>query len=440
MALFRRRQDPPQAPPPAPPPSSRVVATETAPPSDHSASTETDWSDIEKIRKEWPLSALDPQADLVKWQEGWALYENDDYRSMMRCATLLATALAHSLYGEGIIHGEDLPNTVFRTLYASLEAPPDGRTFAESAQRAARLALTLVRENGWQPSSMGGSGLFDKLIMDKGNFMLLTTATSPTGLPWDGGLQSFFSVPPQPTVQTLPDPGADENRQVIDRVFETMERADAGDPASDHLMNAMALTANGRLDEAMAELTEAAKLGSAQAMKEAGDLANDMGRVDEARFWFESAANAGNADGMWNMAVIAVQAGDLAAAATWYQKSAEAGLPEGYAALTQLADDRGDETAKKRWARLGAEQGQTFCMTRYGMYLLMEPNGDVPTIRQARDYLEQAADRGDVDAMGLAVSANSQLGDQARAQRFIQLVVATGNQEKIDILRRHGYL
>ena len=39
---------------------------------------------------------------------------------------------------------------------------------------------------------------------------------------------------------------------------------------------------------------------------------------------------------------------------------------------------------------------------------------------QARDYLEQAADRGDIDAMGLAVSANSQLGDQARAQRFIQ--------------------
>jgi TPR repeat protein len=436
MALFRRRQDTPQTPPPAPP----RVAAPSAPPrqADPSQDQRINWSDIEIIRKEWPLSSLDAEADLAKWQQGMALYERDDYASMMQCATLLATALAHSLYGPGIIHGDDFPNTVFRTLYASLEAPPDGQTFAESARRSSRLALTLIRENGWQPSSMGGSGLFDQLIMDKGNFMLLTTATSPTGLPWDGGLQAFFSVTPQSMVDPLPNP--DENAQVVDRVFETMKRAEAGDPASEHHMNGMALWANGRLEEAMSELEEAAKLGSAQAMKDAGDLAADMGQTDQARFWFESAANAGDSAAMWNMAVIAVNVGDLATAESWYLRSAEAGLTEGYAALTQLADDRGDEIAKKRWARLGAEQGQTFCMTRYGMYLLMEPNTDTPTIRQARDFLEQAADRGDIDAMGLAVSANSQLGDQARAQRFIQMVVATGNEEKLEILRRHGYL
>ena len=223
---------------------------------------------------------------------------------MMRCATLLATALALSLYGPRIVHG-----TVFRTLYASLEAPPDGQTFADSARRSARLALTLIRENGWQPASMGGSGLFDQLVIDKGNFMLLTTAASSTGLPWDGGLQAFFSVPPQPMVDPLPNPDSDENAQVVDRMLDTMKRAEAGEAASEHHMNGMALWANGRLEEEMSELEEAAKLGSEQAMKDAGDLAAEMGRTDQVRFWFESAANAGDSAAMWNMAVIAVNVG-----------------------------------------------------------------------------------------------------------------------------------
>lgn len=441
MVLFRRKQEAPQTPPPAPPISTGATTSQAqSRRSDPREEQTKDWSDIESIRKEWPASALDTQADLGKWQEGMALYERDDYPSMMRCATLLATALAHSLYGPGIVQGDDFPNTIFRTLYASLEAPPDRQTFADSARRAARLALTLIRENGWHPESMGGSGLFDQLIMDKGNFMLLTTATSPTGLPWDGGLQKFFSVPPQPMVGPLPNPDADDGAKVVDQMFETMKRAEAGDSASEHHMNGIALWGNGRLEDAMSELTEAAKLGSVQAMKDAGDLATEMGRPDQARFWFGSSAEAGNSAAMWNMAVIAVNAGDLGSAESWYRRSAEAGMTEGYAALTQMADDRGDKTAEKHWARMGAEQGQTFCMTRHGMHLLMESNSDVLTIRRARDYLEQAADRGDVDAMGLAVSANSQLGDQARAQRFIQMVVATGNKEKIEILRRHGYI
>jgi hypothetical protein len=72
----------------------------------------------------------------------------------------------------------------------------DGQTFAETAQRAARLALTIIRENGWQPSGMGGRGLFDRLIMDKGNYMLLGAAIAPGGRSWEGNLKAFFAVPP----------------------------------------------------------------------------------------------------------------------------------------------------------------------------------------------------------------------------------------------------
>jgi len=325
-------------------------------------SQDVDWSIIENIRKEWPSSLLERDADMAKWQQGMSLYERDDYPSMMQCAPLLATALAQSLYGEGIIQGDDFPNTVFRTLYASLEAPPDQRTFAQSAQRAARLAMTLIRENGWQPASMGGSGLFDQLVMDKGNYMLLTTAIGPPDRPWEGDLKAFFAVPPQPILERLPDPSDNENAQVVDRMFEAVKKAEAGDVTSEHFMQGMALWAGGQPEAALAELGEAAKLGSVQAMKNAGDLAQEMGRPDVARFWFESGANAGDPACMWNVAVIALNASDVESAATWYQRSAEAGLVDGYAALTQMARDRDDAAAMRHWAKLGAEAGQTFCM------------------------------------------------------------------------------
>lgn len=123
-----------------------------------------------------------------------------------------------------------------------------------------------------------------------------------------------------------------------------------------------------------------------------------------------------------------------------FQRAAEAGNVEGYAALTQLADESGDKTAEAHWARLGAEAGHLFCMGRHGLLLARSANGDVPTMRRARDFLEQAAERGDLDSASLAINLNHQLGDPARAQRFVTLVVQSGDQESIDRLRRYGFL
>ena len=159
------------------------------------------WSDVENIRGEWPLASLNRGVDLERWHEAVALFERDDYPAMMQCATLFATALAHNLYGEGILQGDDLPQTVHRTMYCSLCAPPDGRTFAPSAQKAARLAMTIMREYRWQPPKFGGNvDHFERMMMDKGNYMLLTAALAPAGQPWAGDLSAFFAVPPTPFI------------------------------------------------------------------------------------------------------------------------------------------------------------------------------------------------------------------------------------------------
>jgi hypothetical protein len=79
-------------------------------------------------------------------------------------------------------------------------------------------------------------------------------------------------------------------------------------------------------------------------------------------------------------------------------------------------------------------------MGRHGLLLARGAGNDVPTLRRARDFLEQAGDRGDVESAALAVSVNHQLGDSARARRFADIVVRSGDAQSIDRLRRYGFL
>lgn len=400
-----------------------------------------DWSNIENIKAEWPRSALDPARDFQRFQQALTLYEQDDYSSMMQCATLFATALAHSLYGAGILHGDDLPNTIHKTLYCALCAPPGGQTFAESAQKAARLAMTIMRENGLQPRSYGGvTPVSEDMIMQGGNFALLTAAIAPSGQPWAGDLRGFFSVPPTAPVGSLPDPSEDRGREMVDRLHDTLEQSEAGDTAASWYMEGLGRAAQGDLTGALEKYGEAAELGSVDAMASAGDLSRELDRQDEANFWYESAANAGHPVGMFNTAIAKLQRGDRTTAVQWFQRAAEAGNVEGYAALTQLADEADDQAAEAHWARLGAEAGHLFCMGRYGLLLARGADGDIPTMRRAREFLEQAGERGHIDSAVLAVNINDQLGDRARGQRFVGLVVQSGDQDSIDRLRRYGYL
>jgi hypothetical protein len=146
----------------------------------------------------------------------------------------------------GHLKGDELPETVHKALYCSLCKPPDGRTFADSAQKAARLAMTIMRENGWQPPSLGGTiTFFEPMMMDKGNYMLLGTAVAPPGQPWAGDLRAFFSVAPEPTISALPDAEAERGSEMINRVYETLQDSKAGDTASSLYIDGMTLAAQG---------------------------------------------------------------------------------------------------------------------------------------------------------------------------------------------------
>lgn len=392
------------------------------------------WSDIDAIRAEWPAMQFNPVADLESWRQGMRLYEADGYPSMMRAATLLSAALAHNLYGDGILKGSDLPETVNNVLYASVEAPPDGHTFAQGARRCARLALTIVREYGWQPTSMGGKGRFDQLI--EGSYMLFATAIAGPGQS-AGDLNAFFAVPPQPVIEQIRDSQAGSS--AVNAMFEMIDKAEDGDEVSQLHARGMALWMQRDLPAALAALEEAARRGDVRAMKDAGDLADDMGDDGRTTFWYEAAAKAGNPQAIYNMGVIAIRTGDPATAAMLFQRAAAAGNPDGYAALASYAAERGDPAADRHWARLGAEAGHTFCMRRHGAHLAEDSNGDAGMLRRAAAFLEESAKRGDVVGMTMAGNVNIALGNQQQAQTWFDRARSTGDPQALAMLEKYGH-
>lgn len=134
--------------------------------------------------------------------------------------------------------------------------------------------MTVTRENGWHPSSMGGQGLFDELVMDKGNYMRLTVAVGPAERLWEGSLVDFFAVPPQPAVSRVPD----SRLEVVDQTQALIQRANAGDEVSKLRARGLGAWMNGDQAGGLELLEQAARLGDAEAMKDAGDLSSEMGK------------------------------------------------------------------------------------------------------------------------------------------------------------------
>lgn len=391
--------------------------------------------DLESVRQEWPASGLNPDSDLASWRSGWQVYEAyDDYQSMMRSGALMCQALRHHLYGDGILAGSDLPETVYRVLFASLTAPPDRKTLSEQARTQIRLALTVMKKHRWQPASMGGSSAMDSPIFEGGNYALLSAAIAPAETPWEGDLDAFFTAHPIDIPASGGEPDAtkqllspSEVSAFADHVQTVIAEADAGDAASQAYRQGLAASLSGDKETALRHYEEAAQLGSLDAMFEAGCVNEQLGRVPASLFWWEKAARNGQAKSAWNLACSVLNQGDLPRARDWYQTAAELGDPRGFAALTELADRAGDAQAEMYWSQVGAEAGQPFCLMRYGQLMIQANPEDRATLLRALPLEERAAEMGEPGAMLLAGVVNADLGRMPEARRWLEQADRAGH-------------
>lgn len=168
--------------------------------------------------------------------------------------------------------------------------------------------------------------MFEPIITDPGNHMLLTVVIAAPGrIAGEPTLSEFWAVPPAPITVTAPD----LRFGVVDHTYEALQRADEGDAASQHRMRGLGLMASGDLPGALVEFERASALGDAAAMKDAGDVCNQLHRRAEAQAWFLRAADAGDPFAMWNLGALAFESGDREVAAGWYRQCANTGTPSG---------------------------------------------------------------------------------------------------------------
>ena len=69
---------------------------------------------------------------------------------------------------------------------------------------------------------------FEPMMMDKGNYLLLTAAVAPPGQPWAGNLRAFFSMPPQAGHGPPPDSEEARGGETVNQVYDTRQPAEAG--------------------------------------------------------------------------------------------------------------------------------------------------------------------------------------------------------------------
>lgn len=106
-------------------------------------------------------------------------------------AEYITRALRHHLYGAGPLTDDDVAQSIRLVLQQLHRAPAHVMDMmSEFVPKIVRLALTIMRERGWQPSRLGGSGRIDMEL----DTPIVLSAIATTAAPMGDYLGYFFGA------------------------------------------------------------------------------------------------------------------------------------------------------------------------------------------------------------------------------------------------------
>lgn len=186
MALFGKRRD-------TPPPGRTLVAGALATARSLPEPT-TDRTDVANIRAEWEGQLEGEAAGLQGWQNGMRLFEQGAVPGQrLNVAEYMTRGLAYHLF-QPVISDNDALVTTRRVLTLVDQIPSVPAFAAEFGPRLSRLALAIIREKGWQPSSLGGDGAVSEEILGaREDGLVLYSARCP-GVPIENTWTHFFAA------------------------------------------------------------------------------------------------------------------------------------------------------------------------------------------------------------------------------------------------------
>ena len=179
MGLFRRSSPEPE-PRRHEPPVSPLASASTLP-----QPTE-DWSELENVRAEWAGQLMSERDGLLGWTNGMRMFdEPHPPAQILNIAEYMTRGLAHQLFVP-LLSDADALRTCRRVLTLVDQVPAEPAFVAEFGPRLARLALTIIRERGWQPMELGGDGsVTDEIASARPDGLVAYAARCPDVEPKD---------------------------------------------------------------------------------------------------------------------------------------------------------------------------------------------------------------------------------------------------------------
>jgi len=179
MGLFRRSSPEPE-PRRHEPPVSPLASASTLP-----QPTE-DWSELENVRAEWAGQLMSERDGLLGWTNGMRMFdEPHPPAQILNIAEYMTRGLAHQLFVP-LLSDADALRTCRRVLTLVDQVPAEPAFVAEFGPRLARLALTIIRERGWQPRELGGDGsVTDEIASARPDGLVAYAARCPDVEPKD---------------------------------------------------------------------------------------------------------------------------------------------------------------------------------------------------------------------------------------------------------------
>lgn len=183
MVLFRKRAKPPSFSVPPPPEDDELWRPEIVP-------SAIDWRDVENIKAEWPITNADVEEDLLGWRNGMRMAVQDEAPGQrFNEAEYITRGLRYSLYEGSPLTDDEAAESVRLVLQQLHRAPvATMEMMSVFVPKLVRLALAVMRERGWQPAELGGTG---RVNLDL-NTPIVLSAIATTASPDGDYLQYFF--------------------------------------------------------------------------------------------------------------------------------------------------------------------------------------------------------------------------------------------------------
>jgi hypothetical protein len=153
-----------------------------------------DQSDTAKVRAEWETELQGREQGILGWRNGTRMFGEDPIPAQrVNVAEYLTRGLAYHLFSP-VLSDQDALIAARNVLHLVDRIPAEPAFAVEFGPKLSRLALTIIRENRWQPAELGGDGSVVGEIVDARRDGLVVYSARCPGVPVDRTWQTFFAA------------------------------------------------------------------------------------------------------------------------------------------------------------------------------------------------------------------------------------------------------